>query len=93
MECSDFVNIITENDIVFLYETWALSDSKIELMGYTCHNFYRDFQHRQAKRRSGGLVLYYKDSIKDGIELVKNHHNSMIWIKLDHTFFKLNNDI
>ena len=38
-------------------------------------------------------MLYYKDSIKDGIEIIKTHHSSVIWFKLDHVFFKTDNDI
>ena len=63
------VSNIAVNDIVFLYESWTSSFSKIDLSGYVCHNIYRNFQHRNARRCSGGVVLYYKDSIKDGLKL------------------------
>ena len=68
-------------------------NSKIDLSGYVCHNIYRNFQHRNARRCSGGVVLSYKDSIKDGIEIIKTYHSSVIWLKLDHLFFKTDNDI
>ena len=70
-----------------MYESWTSSKSKIDLSGYVCHNIYRNIQHRNARRCSGGVVLYYKDSIKDGIEIIKTHHSSVIWLKLDHVFF------
>ena len=63
IESEDFVNNIAVNDIVFLYESWT-SNSKIDLSGYVCHNFYRNAQHRNARRCSGGVVPYYNDSIK-----------------------------
>ena len=87
MESEDFVSNIAVNDIVFLYESWTSSNSKIDLSGYVCHNIYRNFQHRNARRCSGGVVLYYKDYIKDGIEIIKTLHSSVIWLKLDHVFF------
>ena len=68
-------------------------NSKIDLSRQMCHNIYRNFQHRNARRRSRGVVLYYKDSIKDGIESIKTHHRSVIWLKLEHVFFKTDNDI
>ena len=77
-----FVNILSKYDIIFLYETWTSSKSNVELSGCTAHNFYRQFQHRNARRCSGGLVLYYKDSLKDGISIVKNQYDTIIWIKL-----------
>ena len=76
-----------------MYESWASNSSKIDLSGYVCHNLYRTFQHRQAKRSSGGIALYYKESIKNGIQIVRNHFNSIIWLKLDHSFFKTKHDI
>ena len=34
-------------------------------------------------------MLYYKDSLKDGISIVKMQYDTIIWIKLDAVFFKL----
>ena len=87
------MSIISENDIVFLYESWTSSSSDIDLSGYISHNFYRKFKHRNAKRSSGGIAIYYKDSLKNGIEIVNNHLDTIIWIKLDHNFFNFENDV
>mgnify|MGYP000107865502 CR=1 FL=1 len=57
MESEDFVSNIAVNDIVILYESWTSSNSKINLSGYVCHNIYRNFQHRNASRCSGGVVI------------------------------------
>ena len=64
-------------------------NSKIDISRYMCHNIYRNIQHKNARRRSRGVVLYYKD----GIESIKTHHRSVIWLKLEHVFFKTDNDI
>jgi len=37
--------------------------------------------------------LLYKESLQDGIEIVKNHADSVIWIKLDKDFFHLHDDV
>jgi len=55
---------------MFLYETWTNLSSNIDLNGFICHNFYRKFQHRNARRSTGGIVLLYKDYLKDGIEII-----------------------
>ena len=91
--CSEFVNIIRNNDIVFIYETWASSETDLSLNNYIVHNFNREFQHRHAKRNSGGLALYYRECLKDGITIVKQDLNTMVWIKLDKSFFHVDNDI
>ena len=51
------------------------------------NNFYRKYQHRRARRNSGGVVLLYKDTIHEGITIVKNRFDTIIWIKLDRNFF------
>ena len=76
-----------------MYETWCNSQSDIELNGYVSHNLYRKYQHRKSKRNSGGIALYYKEHLKDAIEIIKNHHNTIIWLKLDHNFFNDDQDI
>ena len=38
-------------------------------------------------------MLYYKDSLKDGISIVKNQYDTIIWVKFDAVFFKLDTDV
>jgi len=54
---------------------------------------YRKIQHRNARRCSGGVILYYREHLKHGIEVVKNNCDTVIWIKLKHDFFNLETDI
>jgi len=79
----DFLN-------VFLYETSAKIDLK--LSGYISHNFHRHIQNRRAKRNSGGVAVFYREELHDGITSEKNIHDTIIWLKLDKTFFHLEND-
>jgi exonuclease III len=92
-ECSEFVNIIEQNDIVFLFETWANCHSNIDIDGYYSVNLYRKYQHRNAKRSSGGIALYIKENLKDGVTVVRQHYDSVIWLKLDKVFFHTENDV
>lgn len=92
-DSSEFTDIICNHDICFLYKSWAKISSNVALNGYISHNYYRKFQHRNARRASGGMVVYYRESLKDGIEVVKNHHDTIIWLKLKHDFFGLKEDI
>ena len=89
----EFCDIINENDIIFLLESWTNSKSKLDFEGYRTINFYRKYQHRRARRSSGGVVLLYKEELKDGITIVKNRFDTLIWIKLDRNFFQVESDI
>lgn len=89
----DFLNIIDGNGIVILSETWTNSSSNINIDGYKCFNYFRKYKHKNAKRNSGGIVVYVKNEICGGITVVRNHYDSIIWLKIDKNFFKLKNDI
>lgn len=63
---NDFLDKLYQNDIIFLYESWANEHSDFDVNGYTCYNIFRKFQSKNAKRGSGDIVLYGKDTISKG---------------------------
>ncbi|WAR03415.1 hypothetical protein MAR_009973, partial [Mya arenaria] len=63
----EFLKIIQGTDIAFLYETWTCESSDIEIDGYTSHNYSRRFQHRNARRYSGGIAIYYKSKLQPDV--------------------------
>ena len=67
--------------------------SDITTNGYKSFNFYRKFQNRRSNRYSGGIVLHIKDCSSDGIKIVRNHFDSVIWLKVDKIFFRIDNDV
>ena len=77
---------------VFLYESWSNSCSDIDFSGYLSFNFLRKFQHEKSRRNSGGIVVYIKEELLNGIAIVKNHYDTIIWVKQDHTFFNISDD-
>jgi hypothetical protein len=79
--------------LFFLSETWTCSDSNINIDGYSCVNCYRKFRNKRAKRDSGGIVIYISDLIKDGVKIVKNNFDTIVWLKLDKSYFCLNDDV
>ncbi|MEW8547527.1 MAG: reverse transcriptase family protein, partial [Candidatus Thiodiazotropha sp.] len=92
-ESEEFCNILRDNAIVFLLESWTSEYSNLDFEGYKVYNFYRKFRHRRAKRRSGGVVLLYRENLHDGIKVVRNSYDTIIWIKLDGNYFSFENDI
>jgi hypothetical protein len=91
---TQFQNITSKFSIISFVETW-LGDSS---QGITLDNFHLVHsssrkKHRKARRHSGGICIFAKNCIKKGIVQIKNSHPDILWIKLDHTFFKLHKDI
>ena len=39
------------------------------------------------KRANGGIIVYIKDNIRQGVKLVKNEIDCVIWIKLDKNYY------
>lgn len=87
------MNKISKYDIIYLYESWGNKNSNYEISGYHCYNLYRKFQNRRAKRNSGGVVIYVRNSIHKGVKLVRNHHDTIVWLQLDKTFFDIADDV
>jgi len=93
LEDNEFIKQIAENDVIFLYETWSKIDSTLDITGYKCYNFYRKFQNRRAKRCSGGVAVYIKNELVNGVKVAKSLHDSIIWLKLEKEFFDNEDDI
>ena len=64
-----------------------MSSRIFNIEGYTNFNYYRKFIKKKACRCSGGVVLFIRNTISCGVSIVKNHLDSVIWIKLDRVFF------
>ena len=73
LQNTDFINTICKIDILSVYETWTSKDSSLQINGFECYNVYRRYQNRRAKRSSGGVVLYIRNSIAKGIDIVKKN--------------------
>ena len=46
-----------------------------------------------ARRDSGGVLIYYRQDIGKGVQKVEKKMKDAIWLKLDKNYFGLNNDL
>ena len=92
-EDADLINLLNKYDIIFLYESWLNKHHQFVLNGFTEHSFCRKFQNKKANRCSGGIIVYIKDNIKEGVSLVRNRYDTIIWLKLNKRYFDMCNDI
>ena len=75
-------------------ETWTNKSSNIDLKGYSkpVHS-YRRYQHKRAKRSSSGLIIYIWDTFRNGIKVIKNRYDWLVWLKLDKHHFRMTSDV
>lgn len=87
---------MTINDLIFCSETWQKSGSKFNIDGYKCITVPRpeSMQIRgKGKRGHGGVCLFVRNSISDGIEVVHKDSSGFLWVKLRKLFFGLESDM
>jgi len=89
----DFLTYTSGHGIIFVYESWTNEHSIIDVQGFRCYNLYRMFQNKRSKTGHGGVVIYVKDSISKGVRNIQNHHDTIVWLKLDKGFFRFDTDV
>ncbi len=92
IEFDDVFSFIKSHDINCFQETWLMPSNKLALPGYSIFRSDR----RKSKRKhcgSGGVVVVYRTSLSKGLQKIKSENDDLIWIKLNKTFFGLNQDI
>ena len=85
-----------ENVHIFsLIETWHTKNdvNELEIAGYKCYNICRPRNSDTKGRPSGGIAVYIKDSIRDGVAKCTSQSTENIFLKLKKDFFGLNRNI
>ena len=89
----DFVNFISDFDVLLFTETWNSRLSKIDLNGFKFFSCPRPKYNRSAKRNSGGLIIYYKEIYHRHIQLVSINNDGIVWLKLSRDFTGSEHDV
>ena len=92
----EFVELISMNDVVLLSETWTNEEN--EENDLKLRNFKKPFcKHRERKRNarrdSGGLCVFFRNSIVNGVSEIKWDFEDGMCFKLDRCFFGLERDM
>ena len=85
-EHSDFISIINSNEITLFVETW-LGNKECELLSQHHRDKFTIFymcrrKSQQAKRNSGGLMVFVKNSVSKYITIAQQSNEDIIWLKL-----------
>jgi len=92
LEDSDVLKCISQNDIIGISETHTNKSDTVNIDGF--HHIRNDrSKHPKAKSASGGIVVFIKNEIKQGVSLHKKKCSEITWIKLTRAFFNLEQDI
>ena len=83
-----------KSDINILLETWRGESKEYKIPEYSMFSKSRK-KRKKAKRHSGGIIVYYRKSLGQGISVVQNgsFSENRMWIRLDKSFFGFQNDI
>ena len=89
-----FIKHVSKFHIIGFVETWANdSDNVINIPSFHLVDTNNRRKHKKARRNSGGINVLVQNSICKGISKLPKFHPDILWIKLDHIFFKLERDI
>lgn len=80
-----FIRTIQKFHIFGFVETWSNNlDNEINIPGFSLIDINTRKKHKKARRNSGGICVFSKNSIAKGIKKLPKNHPDLLWIKLDH---------
>ena len=83
----ELIQIFKENLVILLTETWTNEFSETHVDGFYSFVLNRTLKHTNAKRDSGGLIIYVSNKLSGKVSLVKYVSDCIIWIKFDGCLF------
>ena len=75
------VQQLFDNDVVVLLETMKPGHFKIDIPTHTLYHFPRGWRHQHARRSSGGLAVFIRNSIKKCVT-VRCNKEIIAWISI-----------
>ena len=81
-----------KHDIIGIVETHANANSNFHIPNYYVYQKHRP-KLKKARKYSGGLAVFIRQEIKEGVTILQSRSAEMLWIKLDKYFFKLKNNL
>ena len=80
-------------DIILLAETWSNGQDYFALNVFHYFDYPRKYSHPNCKRNSGGLGIFARVSIKNGLRPWCHTDDVIAWFILDKSVFGLENDL
>ena len=84
-------SIFEKHDFFGIVETHAENKTEgLEVNNFKC---YKKCRQRSGKKGHGGIAVYFRTELKQGISYIPTNNENAIWCKLDKTYFDLQSDI
>ena len=83
LQSEELIKIFQSNDTILLTEIWTNDLCDISVDGFSVFQLNRVEKKQNAKRDSGGIALYIKNSLMRHCELLKKENDDVIWLKID----------
>ena len=61
LECREFLECVSEDDVILLSETWTNKEHTLKIDGYADPVCKHRVKKVKARRESGGLVCFFKN--------------------------------
>ena len=85
--------LFAENDILLLTETWLNENHNCNVEGFCHFTLNRHRHNKNAKRDSGGLVIYVANYLQPKVSLLKMKDDRLIWVTIDKSVFNVDTDV
>jgi exonuclease III len=85
-EDSRFLKEIKTKDIICLLETHCAQEESLILNGFSSVHLLRA-KSKMTNKKSGGISVFFRSSLKPGIQFFEHRTNDYIWLILCSTFF------
>ena len=90
LQYPEFQELLSANDIICLVESKTDDTDEILLPGYI---FKMKNRKTFACRKSGGIVLGYREKFEGDIEVIETENKFVLWCKISSKLMKLNSDL
>ena len=86
----DFIDFITNYDLIFLNETWISKHETLnfDMPGFCCELIAGNKARNTTKGRySGGIAFYYRSELKQYVNVLHKNQAGILWIKVSSELF------
>ena len=86
-------HVFENNHIILLTETWTNDYSEIHVDGFEEFVLNRTLKCSNAKRDSGGIIIYVSDKMANSVSLIKKVSDCLLWLRISGNMFDLEDDV
>ena len=87
----EFISLVCKHDMFFVQESWLNNEAIPRIVGYDA--FRSDRNNKKVTKGSGGVLIYFKNTLHKFLTKIPSASSDSLWVKLDKHGFDLASDI